>query len=69
MMCPLNARSNFGDSGENDGKEVKDLSDASTDDEVLEAYALCFLDLARTVCDRRLCVDRVVTWDDDREMV
>lgn len=50
-----NGRASLGDSGENDGKEVRDLSEM--DDAELDIYGENFRGLLRTVCDRWLCAE------------
>jgi hypothetical protein len=48
-------RVSLGDSGENEGKEVSDLSEI--EDAELDMYGENFRDLLRSVCDRWLCAE------------
>jgi hypothetical protein len=48
-------RVSLGDSGENEGNEVRDLSER--DDAELDMYGENFRGLLRSVCDRWLCAD------------
>jgi hypothetical protein len=51
------ARRFFGDSGEKEGNDVRDLSDAAIDEVELDAYDGVLRDLTRTVCDRLLLLE------------
>ena len=56
-------RSSLGDSGENEGNEVKDLSEI--EDAELDIYEVYFLDLTLTVCDRELFAEALEWWELD----
>jgi hypothetical protein len=52
VICGGNGRLSRGDSGENEGNEVKDLSEEAIDDAELDIYDEYFLGFTRTVPDR-----------------
>ena len=59
-----NARGFWGVSGENEGNDVSDLSEAAIEDVELDAYDGVLRDRTLVVCDRRLLFEMSEFWEE-----